>query len=262
MEFEKSTFGKRLKSMLAVDFKRAFTTKFFYIVLGIAFAVPVLILVMTTAMDGTVTVNPQTGEPSVIEGFDTVWQIIGSAGGAMQMGLTGMCNINMAYFGVAVFVCLFVSDDFRSGYAKNLFAVRATKGEYALSKTLLGFICGTLVLVAFFLGSMLGGAVAGLPFDLDGVTDGNIFACMLAKIFLLPVFVSVAVLAGTVGKQKAWLAVVLSFAFGALLFTVIPIVTPLDAGFAHILLTLVGGVAFGFGIGAVSRLVLKKTDLV
>ena len=59
--FEKNTFTKRLKSMLKVDTRRLFISPFFYIMVGIAFVVPILILVMTTMMDGTVSTNPQTG---------------------------------------------------------------------------------------------------------------------------------------------------------------------------------------------------------
>lgn len=138
-----------------------------YIIVGACLVMPILILVMTTMMDGSVTVDPQTGVETVIEGFDSVWQIIGSTSGSgmADMGLTGMCNINMLYFFVAVLVCIFVADDFRSGYAKNLFAVRAKRSDYVISKTLAGFVGGALMLLAFFIGAMLGGAMAaGMPY--------------------------------------------------------------------------------------------------
>jgi len=146
VNFENNTFSKRLKSMLAVDFRRMFTTPLFYIMVGISLVMPILILVMTKMMDGTVSVNPQTGVETVMEGFDSVWQIIGTAGGgmgadagagAMAMDITSMCNINMMYFAVAVFVCVFIADDFRSGYAKNLFTVRSKKDDYIISKTII-----------------------------------------------------------------------------------------------------------------------------
>ena len=46
-KFPKNTFSKRLGSMLSVDSRRMFTTPLFYIILGIAVAMPILILVMT-----------------------------------------------------------------------------------------------------------------------------------------------------------------------------------------------------------------------
>ena len=66
---------------------------------------------MTTMMDGTVSVDPQTKVETVMEGFDNVWQIFGAVSNAqtsMDMGLTSMCNINMMYFAIAVLVCIFI----------------------------------------------------------------------------------------------------------------------------------------------------------
>lgn len=265
MQFEHNSFGRRLKSMLAVDFRRMFTMPLFYILVGISLAVPILILVMTTMMDGSVSVNPQTGAETVIEGFDNVWQIIGTESGAstsMDMSMTAMCNINLLFFGVAVFVCLFVSEDFKCGYAKNLFAVRAKKTDYVISKTLAGFVGGACMMIAFFLGAILGGAIAGLPFDTGTAGGSGIAMCLLAKICLVAVFVPIYLAVSVAAKQKTWLAIVGSLGVGMLLFTMIPMLTPLDATFMHAALCLVGGVLFSAGLGAVSNLILKKTSLV
>ena len=144
--FENNSFSKRLKSMLRVDFRRMFTMPLLYIVLGVCLAVPILILVMTTTMEGSTPIDHTTGLPGEpIQGFENVWQILGSVSGqsaGMQMDLVSMCNINMMYFAVAVLVCIFVSEDFTSGYAKNLFTVRAKKTNYVISKTIVGFIGG------------------------------------------------------------------------------------------------------------------------
>ncbi len=250
------------RSMLAVDFRRMFLTPLFYIMLAISFAVPVLILVMTTMMDGTVSVNPQTGVETVIEGFDSVWQIIGStSSSALGMSLTDMCNINLLYFGAAVLIILFISADFRSGYAKNIFAIRAKFGGYVLSKTVVGFVASAALLVGFFVGALLGGAIAGLPFEMDGFSVGSLAMCMLSKIFLMAVFVAIYVMAGVIAKSRAWLGMLISFAVAMLLFTMIPMLTPLGATATNVLLTLVGGTLFSLGLGAVSRLVLKNGDI-
>jgi ABC-type transport system involved in multi-copper enzyme maturation permease subunit len=142
IRFERNTFGKRMKTMLQVDFRRMFTMPLVYIMIGACFVMPVLILVMTTMMDGSVSVNPQTGAETVMEGFKNVWQVIGSISGensAMSMDMTSMVNMNMLYFLAAVLVCIFVADDFRSGYAKNLFTVRSKRSDYVISKTLFRF---------------------------------------------------------------------------------------------------------------------------
>ena len=256
--------AQSLKSMLAVDFRRMFTMPMLYILVGACLAMPILILVMTTMMDGSVTVDPQTGVETVIEGFDSVWQIIGSTSGSgmADMGLTGMCNINMLYFFVAALVCIFVADDFRSGYAKNLFAVRTKRSNYVISKTLTGFVGGALMLLAFFIGAMLGGAMAGLSFGLGAVSAGNVILCMLAKVFLVGAFVPIYLLWGVIAKQKLWLSLVGSLCTGMLFFMMVPMMTPLDASFLNVILCLAGGALLGAGLGAVSNRVLNTTSLV
>jgi len=191
--------------MLKVDFRRMSKSKLFYILIACALVLPVIMTVMMAMMDGSVSVNPQTGEETVMEGPENAWQNIGTLPGEPLGGdeVFMMCNINMAFMGVAVFVCLFISDDFRSGYAKNLFTVRAKRGEYMVSKTVSGFVCGAFMLVAYFIGSVLGGAIAGLSFDLHGLNAGNIVMCMLSKIFLMLVFVSIFTLISVAAKQRA-----------------------------------------------------------
>ncbi|MGN1294828.1 MAG: ABC transporter permease, partial [Bacilli bacterium] len=178
------------------------------------------------------------------------------------MDITSMCNINMMFFLIAIFVCLFVGDDFRSGYAKNLFTVRSKKSDYVISKSVICFIAGAIMIIAFFIGSMIGGAIAGLSFTLEGATPFNVVMCLLAKIFLVGVFSSIYVLASVISKQKLWLSLIVSFALGMLLFMMISIITPLNSTIVHALLCLVGAIIFGFGIGYGSKVILEKTSLV
>ncbi len=260
-----NSFSSRLKSMLALDLRRMMKTSLFYIMLGISFAMPILILVMTTMMDGSVSVDPQTGEETIMKGFDCVWQIIGSVSGgesSMSMDLTSMCNINLIFFAIAVFVCIFVSADFRSGYAKNLFAVRTNKIDYVASKTITCFVAGIAMILTFFVGSMIGGAISGLSFALDGVSALNIIMCLLSKMLLMLAIVPIYLIMAVVGKQKLWLSILLSLAGGALLFTMIPMITPLNATILNAIMCLAGGALFSFGLGACSNLILNKTSLV
>ena len=264
--FEKNSFKKRLKSMLAVDFRRMFTSPLFYIMMAVSLVIPILILVMTSMMDGMVTVDPQTGAESVMEGFKNVWQIIGSISGdgssTMGMDITSMCNINLMFFFISIFVCVFVADDFRSGYVKNLFTVRAKKNDYVLSKSIVCFVGGSGMIIAFFIGSMIGGVFAGLPFTLENVNAGNIIMSMLSKILLVGIFTSIYILASVVAKQKLWLSLVLSFGIGMLMFMMIPIITPLNSTFINVILCFIGSILFGLGIGVGSYYVLKKTSLI
>lgn len=266
---EKNTFGKRFGSMLKVDFKRLFLSRSFYIIVAACLLAPILILVMTTMMDGSVSVDPQTGKETVIEGFDNVWQIIGTvsgagaeAGASMDMSITSMCNINMLYFAIAALVCIFVADDFRSGYAKNLFTVRAKKTDYVASKTLVLFVGSAFMMLAFVLGAILGGIFAGVSFEMVGFNVGNLIMSILAKILLCLIFVGIYLCMSVVAKQKLWLSILLSFGVGMFLFNIAPMVSPLNSGILQVILCIAGGAGFAIGMGAISNLVLKKTSLV
>lgn len=264
-KFEKNSFGKSLKSMITVDLRRMFTQRLLYIMIGICLAVPILILIMTTMMEGSVSVDPNTGVETVAKGFDTVWQIFGAlpgAGASAGMDMTSMCNINLLYFGLAVFVGLFVTDDFKSGYVKNLFTVRARKSDYVISKTIACVIGGTLMVLAFLIGTLGGGVYSGLPFTYAALTSGNIVMCILAKIFLIAVFVPIFLFVSILAKQKTWIAIVGGCGVGMLLFSIIPMMSPLDATMMNVLLCLAGGILFTIAFGSLSKLILSKKDLI
>lgn len=267
IKFEHISFGKKLKSMLSVDFRRMFTTPLFYIMVGIAVVIPVLVLVMTTAVGGSTAVDPVTGVETVaeMEPITNTWQVVESISGesaGMSSDIMSMCNINLLFFLAAVFVCIFIADDFRSGYAKNLFAVRSPKTDYVISKTLVGFISGACMILAYFIGAVIGGSIAGLSFDAGAAGISGIVMCLLSKIFLMAVFVSIFVLMSTVGKQKLRLSMIGSLAVGLLLFMMVPSMTPLNSTILNVILCLAGGALFSVGLGAVSNIVLKKTSLV
>lgn len=267
IKFEKSSFGIRFKSMLRLDFRRMFKSKLFYILIACALVIPILMTVMMTMMDGSVSVDPQTGVETVIHGPENAWQSIGTLpatdGEAMGgMNVMSMCNINMMFMLAAVFICLFISEDFKSGYTKNLFTVRVKKGNYVISKTLSGFICGAFMLIAYFGGAMLGGSVAGLSFDLGTLTTSNIVMCMISKIFLMFVFIAIFVLVSVMAKHKTWLALCGSFGGGMLLFMMTSMITPLGSTMMNVILCIAGGALFAVGLGAISNNILKKTSLV
>ena len=118
------------------------------------------------------------------------------------------------------------------------------------------------MLIAYLVGSILGGAISGLSFDLHGLNAGNIVMCMLAKIFLMLVFVSIFTLISVAAKQKAWLSICGSLGGGMLLFMMVSMITPLGSTAINVVLCAAGGALFAFGLGAISKVVLKKTSLV
>lgn len=262
MAKQEFTFSKRLNSMVKLDCRRMFTMPLFYIMMGITFLVPILILVMTSMMEGQVTVNPSTGEETIMEGFESVWQMLGSLNNSAGMDLVSMCNINLIFFAIGVYISINISEDFRSGYSKNLFTLRSNKVDYVISKTLIGFISGGLMIILFFIGSLIGGKIANVSFALEGINITNIIMCIVSKIFLTLVFISIFVVMSVVGKQKLWLSMLCGFGASMLLFTMVSMITPLNSTIVNVALTFFGGLLFSVGLGSISNTILKKTSLV
>lgn len=262
LTFKKESFSHRLTTMLKVDFKKMFTSSPFYIMTFISLMVPILVIIMTSMVGGNVTIDPNTGEETIMESFKNVYQAIGSLSNAsMSMDITSMCNINMVYFIVAIFVCLFVASEFRSGYVKNLFTYRAKKDDYIVSKTIVCFIAGVIMLLIYFIGSIIAGKIMGLSFEMEGFNTFNLIMCIIAKVGLCSIFVALPLLASVIAKEKTWLSISLSLGMGMLLFMMIPMLTPLNSSLMNAFMCLIGGAIFATGIGAISTLVLKNKSI-
>jgi hypothetical protein len=85
---------------------------------------------------------------------------------------------------------------------------------------------------------------------------------MLATLFLMLVFVSIFTLISVAAKQKAWLAICGSLGGGMLLFMMVSMITPLGSTIINVALCAAGSSLFAFGLGAISKVMLKKTSLV
>lgn len=117
-------------------------------------------------------------------------------------------------------------------------------------------------MIAYFIGAMIGGKIAGLSFDLGGLNISNVVMCMLSKILLMLVFVPIFVTVSVAAKQRAWLAICGSLGAGMLLFMMVSMISPLSATLMNVLLCLASGALFSFGLGFASEKILQKKDLV
>lgn len=245
------SFFSRFKNMLKVDFKRIFSQPNTYIFLGISLVLPVLILLMTSFVSEEATIT-------------SVWQSLGSLDGSsmMSMDILSMCNINLIYFLFGVLACIFISTDFRSGFSKNIFTIRSKKLDYVISKIIVLSLIGMLMILLYFLGSLIGGGIASLSFDLGSLSAGNIVACVISKVFLVPIFTTIFTLISVICRQTTWLSVLLSLGIGMFLFMIIPMVSPLSSNALNVILSLAGSLVFSAALSPLGAFILNKTSLV
>ena len=68
------------------------------------------------------------------------------------------------------------------------------------------------MVIAFFIGILIGGAVSCVSYELVDVNIINIIMCLLSKLGLVMVFVGIFVIMSVVGKDKIWLSMIAGFA--------------------------------------------------
>lgn len=254
LHFQSPSLTQRIKSILKVDFYRLFHTPLFYIMIFVSAIIPALVLTMVGA-----------NEAEGAQTFTNVWQVIESVGGANAgagiMDLAMMCNINMVFIFVAIMISIFVSHDYSSGYNKSIFTVHAKKVDYVISKSIVGFISGACMIIAYLLGALLAGLITGMSFALHGANVLNVFSCIFSKIFLMGIFVPLYITVAVFFKQKLWLSIIGSFCVGILFYPVATLSAPLNAGILHFLLCAVGSGLLGTGFGWLATFILNKRDL-
>lgn len=250
-------------SMLKVDLKRLFTTKLLYIMLFGAILCPVLIIVMTSMMDGSVTVDPNTGVETVIEGFENTWQVIATPSGesTASMDMTSMVNINLLYFAIGVVCAIFIGADFKSGYYKTLFTRRTNKTNYIVSKTITVSIIGIMMIIGWLLGTIVGGSISGLSFELGNAGVMGLTMCVLTKCMLMLLFTPLYVMFSVIAKDKMWLSIILSLVCGMFLFTIVPTVSPLDSSIMNVFVSLVAGIIGTVVLSIISKNIMNKRDI-
>ena len=117
------------------------------------------------------------------------------------------------------------------------------------------------MIIAFIIGSLLGGAISSLSFELVGATSSELVMCILSKILLVAVFTPIFLVMSIVGKQRLWLSLVCALGASMLLFTMVPMITPLNSTIMNVVLCLAGGILFSVGIGYISNLILNRKSI-
>ena len=204
IKFESPSFGQRIKSMLGVDFYRLFHTPLFYIFLAIAAIIPAMVSGMTTIPDQ----NGQTMEPL----YSNAWQIIAAEDPLYVIrGIADYANMNMVFIFGGIMVSIFIGNDYRSGYVKQLFTTHAKKQDYMISKTIVCAFAMMCMCITYLLGGIGGGFWAGYDWSVD------VFSLVLAiigKMVMSFGWASLFTFLNVIFRKYFGLSVASSFFFG------------------------------------------------
>ena len=205
LHFESPSFGKRLKSMLGVDFYRLFHTPMFYIFLTIAAFIPALIL-GTGGME-----NPQTGEMSALL-YTNVWNAVAADVPLYVFSHIGeYANMNMVFIFGGIMVSIFIGHDYRSGYVKQLFTTHAKKQDYMMSKSLTCAFAMACMCITYLLGAVTAGLLTGLDFSVNIV---SLIIAILSKMVMSLGWASLYTFLNVVFRKQFGISIASSFFFG------------------------------------------------
>ena len=197
--FETTSFSKRLKSMLGVDFYRLFHTPLFYIMLAISAMIPALI--MSMGMGG--------GEGAL---YTNTWNIVAADTPLYIVRDIGdYANMNMVFIFGGIMVSIFIGHDYRSGYVKQLFTTHAKKRDYMMSKSIVCAFGMACMCVAYLIAGAFGGLLSGASMD---VNVGSLLVAVLGKMIMSLGWASLYTFLNVVLRRHFGISIALSFFIG------------------------------------------------
>ena len=204
LKFESPSFGKRLKGMLGVDFYRLFHTPLYYIFLAIAALIPALII-GTSGME-----NPDGTTAAAL--YTNVWNAIAADTPLYAFSNMGeYANMNMVFIFGGIMVSVFIGNDYRSGYVKQLFTTHAKKQDYMLSKTVTCAFAMACMCVTYLLGAIGAGALVGMSFEAN---MGSVILAFLSKMVMSLGWASLYTFLNVIFRKYFGISIASSFFFG------------------------------------------------
>ena len=204
LKFESPSVTKRLKGMLGVDFYRLFHTPLYYIFLAIAALIPALII-GTSGME-----NPDGTTAAAL--YTNVWNAIAADSPLYTFSNMGeYANMNMVFIFGGIMVSIFIGNDYRSGYVKQLFTTHAKKQDYMLSKTITCAFAMACMCVTYLLGAIGAGALVGMSFEAN---MGSVILAFLSKMVMSLGWASLYTFLNVIFRKFFGVSIASSFFFG------------------------------------------------
>lgn len=202
LKFDKPGFAERIKSMLGVDFYRLFHTPLFYIFIAIAAIIPAMILGMTT-METAEGAKPL---------YENTWQVIAAKTPLYVVNdIADYANMNMVFIFGGIMVSIFIGNDYRSGYVKQLFTTHAKKQDYMISKTIVCAFSMACMCVTYLLGSVIAGVLVSASME---VNVGSLIFAILGKIVMSLGWASLYTFLNVIFRKFFGVSIASSFFFG------------------------------------------------
>lgn len=165
---------RRVNNLLRMDFHRMLHGKAFWVMVGIAIFIPVMMLT-------------QMGDVHDLMAF------IGGGGGA-SAGFSFGAGMSLSILTVltGMLLSIYIGKEYTSGQIKNIITSHANKCDYILSKMIIAFVWTAIFTVVYLLTLFILGTVMGVPAGIASIPGLAIF---IAEKLLLSIPMSVLMIA-------------------------------------------------------------------
>ena len=119
--------------------------------------------------------------------------------------------MNMVFIFGGIMVSIFIGNDYRSGYVKQLFTTHAKKQDYMISKTLSCAFAMACMCVTYLIGGTVGGLLVGYD---TSVNVGSLIIAILGKMVMSLGWASLYTFLNVIFRRYFGVSVASSFFFG------------------------------------------------
>lgn len=144
-----STSFHRVRALLRMDLRRLFHGKAFYIMIGIAVFIPVMMLTQMSGSNDLMSFIGSSGETT------------GAFGADMSLSMLNVLT--------GILLTVYISREYRTGFIKNIITAHANKYDYILSKAVIALLCNVVFMAAYLLTLFILGGIMGVPTTIPSV---------------------------------------------------------------------------------------------
>ncbi|MGN0802052.1 MAG: ABC transporter permease [Candidatus Faecivicinus sp.] len=139
--------GSRIRNLFRMDLRRMLHGKAFYVMIVVAIYLPIM---MITQIGGDSSVLSFIQGNGSFESFGTL--------------LVSMSNVL-----AGILLCIYIGQEYSSGFIKNIATVHANKFDYILSKGLIALICNVVFTIVYLLAIFVAGAIMGMDASIPSI---------------------------------------------------------------------------------------------
>ncbi len=144
--------------------------------------------------------------------FTNTWQMVAADTPLYVVSNIGeYANMNMVFIFGGIMVSIFIGNDYKSGYVKQLFTTHAKKQDYIISKTLTCAFAMACMCITYLIGTIGSGMLIGAAMD---VKIGSLVIAVLGKMIMSVGWASLYTFLNVIFRRYFGVSIVSSFFFG------------------------------------------------